>query len=144
MGPQEGDGNIVRRWFQRQRNTERRKTTRHPAQGLVAYYWDGGAAVAHKIREIGPAGMFLLTERRWYAGTLVTMTLQRTGVDDASPERAISVQTRVSRQDKDGVGLAFITAETRHAAHGEPRELKVADRQSLEAFLESHLSRPAE
>ena len=75
MGPQEGDGNIVRRWFQRRRNTEPRKATRQPSRGLVAYYWDGGVAVAHEIRKIGPAGIFLLTERHWYPGTLVTMTL---------------------------------------------------------------------
>ena len=144
MGPPGDDGKPARHWFQRWRNTDRRKAPRQPVSGLVAYYWDGGAAVAHEVREIGPAGMFLLTERHWYPGTLVTMTLQRSGVDNSGPERAISVQTRVIRQDKDGVGLAFIATEARHSPPGQPHEMRVADKKSLEAFLRSLLARPAE
>lgn len=132
-------GKPARRWFQRRQKNERRKAHRHALQGLVAYYWDGGEAVAHQIRDIGPSGMFLLTERHWYPGTLVTMTLQRSASAGAVSDSAISVQTRVVRQDDEGVGLAFVPVELRHASPGQPRDTRLADRKSLDTFLQSVL-----
>jgi hypothetical protein len=49
-----------------------------------------------------------MTEMRWPLGTLITLTLQRTdGVSEDTLPHAITVQLRVTRWGKDGVGLAF-------------------------------------
>ena len=66
----------------------------------------------HGVRDLSANGLYLMTEARWPLGTLITLTLQRTdgGSDDALPN-AITVQLRVMRWGKDGVGLAFTQTE---------------------------------
>jgi c-di-GMP-binding flagellar brake protein YcgR len=75
---------------------------------LVAYYWNGGLPTAHKILDISLTGMYLLTEDRWYLGTIVQMTLQDTPSAVVDSDKGISVQANVVRHASDGVGLAFI------------------------------------
>jgi hypothetical protein len=87
---------------------ERRSSERHALSWLVAYYWDGGAPVAHGVRDISLTGMYLLTGDRWYVGTVIQMTLQETGDAEVSAERWIAVPTKVVRQGSDGMGLAFL------------------------------------
>ena len=128
----------VKSWFGKLMSHDRRKARRHEAPALAAYYWDGGAPVAHRIRDISSAGFYLLTEQRWYVGTMITMTLQRTGVD-AGSEPSIAVQARVVRSCADGVGLAFVLAD-RHNGHRPQGHLDqgVVDKKALERFLSSN------
>ena len=120
---------------------DRRKGRRHEAPPLVAYYWDGASPVAHRIRDISSVGFYLLTEQRWYVGTLVTMTLQRTGGADAGSELSIAVQARVVRLGADGVGLAFVLRPSQdhkdRQAGRSPQELAAigADKRTLDRFL---------
>ena len=65
-------------WLQRWWSPDPRRAPREPAKGLAAYYWTGAPPAAHSIRDISSTGLYVVTEERWYPGTLVLMTLQRT------------------------------------------------------------------
>jgi hypothetical protein len=94
--------------FMRWLSTDRRNAKRHPLPGLVAYYWTGGAPQAYHIGDISAGGVYLLTDERWFPGTMILMTLQRTNTDGEDPDDYIAVQTKVTRWGSDGVGLCFV------------------------------------
>jgi uncharacterized membrane protein (UPF0127 family) len=91
---------------------ERRKMWRQMWPRLVAYDWNGANLVVHGIRDASATGLYLLTEKRWPLGSLVTMTLQRADVWVENAELSITVQLKVIRWGVDGVGLAFVLPET--------------------------------
>ncbi len=122
-------------WFESLFSNDRRGGDRSPGPPLMAYYWDGATPVPHRVRDINSSGMYLLTERRWYPNTLITMTLLRSDKSATDPERSIVVTTRVVRSDSDGVGLAFILPRTRQAADAPTTLATLADRKMLQAFL---------
>lgn len=114
---------------------ERRGAVRLKTPRLVAYYWDGAAPAPHTIRDISLTGFYLLTDARWYPGTLITMTLQTTYKSEDGARRYIAVRSIVVRVDVDGVGLAFAAHEF-HASIKEPSvEGNLADKKTLEGFL---------
>ncbi len=125
----------ARRWFQRWSASDRRKAKREQVLGLVAYYWDGAAPGAHKVREISSTGLYLQTDQCWYPGTLVTMTLQRTGISEAGAQRSIAVQTKVVRQGMDGAAFAFIMPQSRKSSAAQYGGNPAADQKALEVFL---------
>ena len=125
----------VKSWFGKLMSHDRRKARRHEVSALAAYYWDGGAPVAHRIRDISSAGFYLLTEQRWYVGTLVTMTLQWTGSADTGSERSIGVQAKVVRTCADGVGLAFVLADRQNGRQPQGHLQGAVDKKALERFL---------
>ena len=128
----------VMRWFERLISQERRRAERQKPLRLIAHYWDGAAPAGHNIRDISSTGLYLLTEQRWYPGTMVTMSLQRAGVPDSDPDRAIRVNARVVRSDSGGVGLDFVMAEKRNQNHTAASEafLEGADRKTFRKFLD--------
>ena len=94
--------------FLRWLSTDRRSSKRHPLPGLVAYYWTGGAPQAFHIGDISASGLYLLSDERWYPGTMILMTLQRTNTDGEGPDDYIAVQTKVARWGTDGIGISFV------------------------------------
>lgn len=79
---------------------------------LVAYDSTGGMLEVHGVKDMSASGLYLMTEERWPLGTQVTMTLQRTdGMDDNPRNNTITVQLRVVRWGRDGVGLMFMQSE---------------------------------
>lgn len=124
-----------KRWFKSSLARERRKAQREQAHGVVAHYWDGsGPPVAHSIRDISTGGLYMLTERRWYPGTLVMMTLQRkAGFDDESG-RTITVQSKVIRSGPDGVAMSFVTA---NGVPASGNGNSAAGKKSIKRFLNS-------
>ena len=125
----------MKSWFESLFSDDRREAERFSLPPLMAYYWDGAAPTPHPIRNIDIAGMYLITERRWYPNTLITMTLQRTDVANSDPNRAIAVNARVVRSGKDGVGFRFLLPNVNDvsAAHGLPATK--ADKKTLARFL---------
>jgi hypothetical protein len=71
-----------------------------------AYFFTGGKPVAYPIRDISAVGVFVLTEERWYPGTVIRVTL----VDrrQPTPDRSLTLNCKVVRPTKDGVGLEFV------------------------------------
>jgi hypothetical protein len=132
------DSRPPKNWLQRWWSPDPRKAPRESSPGLAAYYWNGAPPKAHNIRDISSTGLYLVTEERWYPGTLVLMTLQRTDDGDESTERTISVHSRAVRWGADGVGLQFVLSK----AHNPPPGVNLkangaADEKELEKFLQA-------
>jgi hypothetical protein len=92
--------------------SDRRKANREPLPGLVAYYWTGGGPQAYHIGDVSHSGLHLLTDERWFPGTMILMTLQRTDTDGEDPDDSITVQSKVIRWSTDGMALSFIVSKT--------------------------------
>lgn len=116
--------------------TDRRRALRHPVPGLVAYYWTGGAPQAYHVADISDTGIFLLTEERWFPGTMILMTLQMTDQGGNNEGNAIAVQTRVVRWDKNGVGLAFVPSRA-GAQSDDSFSDNGASKKAIERFIKS-------
>ena len=126
----------LRTWFERWWSPDPRKAPRVKEPGLAAYYWNGAAPAAHGVRDISSSGLYVVTEERWYPGTLVLMTLQKTDRGEEYPERSIAVQSRAVRWGPDGVGLQFVLADEKDARNVKAANLDMADSKDLESFLE--------
>jgi hypothetical protein len=103
---------------------------------LAAYYWNdhGVPPAAHDVRDISSSGLYLLTEDRWYPGTLVMMSLQhKSGSEDPS-EHVIAVNVRAVRWGDNGVGLQFVLRNTKMSE--EDPFVKEIDQKALEHFLQ--------
>jgi PilZ domain-containing protein len=132
----------MKNWFEELMTRNQRRPQRYVAPRLVAYFFDGGTPTAHCIRDVSESGLYLLTTQRWYPGTLVTITLQRTEKDHAGVKKSITVQARVMRSAEDGVGLRFVVPRTeegrriqRYIAEG----VEVQDANTLSRFLSALL-----
>jgi hypothetical protein len=124
-----------KRWLERWWSPDPRRAPREPADGLAAYYWTGGPTEPHPIRDVSTTGLYVVTEERWYPGTLVLMTLQiMDGVEEAE-ERSIIVHSRAVRWGNDGVGLQFVLAKNQEAVNPAGPIVKSADRKELDRFL---------
>jgi Flp pilus assembly protein TadG len=95
-------------WLDKLVSSERRKAERSKPYELVVHYWNGDVPAGHSVRDISSSGIFLLTEDRWYPGTLVMLSLQRAGASMNDPDRSIMVKAQVIRADSDGVALALL------------------------------------
>jgi len=126
----------LRTWIQRWWSPDPRKAPRIKEPGLAAYYWNGAAPVAHGVRDISSSGLYVVTEERWYPGTLVLMTLQRTDHGEEYAERSIAVQSRAVRWGPDGVGLQFILTDDHDLRDGKTTMMDAASREEFELFLE--------
>jgi hypothetical protein len=87
------------------------RAERRTVDQFAAYRWNGTNLVQEAVKDISPTGVYILTEERWQPGTLVSLTLQKEGPLEKSPEHRILVQAKVARCGKDGVGLAFVFAK---------------------------------
>jgi hypothetical protein len=114
---------------------EPRKTLRAVVPDLAAYFWTGAAPRPHAIRNISSTGMYVVTEERWYPGTLVQMTLRKAGRDGVGAEASIALLARVSRWGNDGVGLAFVVRDHRASRAGEAAPSEAIEREVLDEFL---------
>ncbi|MGA7342022.1 MAG: PilZ domain-containing protein [Terracidiphilus sp.] len=134
--PGENPPRPPRTWLERWWSPDPRKAPRELLPGLAAYYWNGAAPQAHGIRDISSSGLYVVTEERWYPGTLVLMTLQRTDCGDEIEERSIAVQSRAVRWGNDGVGLKFVLPDAQDLKRGHNVLTDGADRKALERFLQ--------
>lgn len=122
--------------FLRWLSTDRRASKRHPLPGLVAYYWTGGAPEAFHIADISGVGLYLLTDERWFPGTMILMTLQRTNTDGEGPDDYIAVQTRVARWGSDGLGLSFVPSNAVDLNTGQPLPEMGVGKKALHRFIQ--------
>jgi hypothetical protein len=130
---------MMMNWFEELMSEQRRSARRHVEPRLVAFYWHGVVPQPRHIRNVSVGGFYLLTEDRWYPGTLITMTLQRTEKDDDGTSSSIAVQARVIRSGEDGVAVKFVfpRAEQRREVKSIIAQgVDLADKKSLELFLQ--------
>jgi hypothetical protein len=85
-----------------------RRAERRTSPELAAYHWIGSIPHLNPVRDISSTGAYLLTAQRWEPGELISLTLQRSGPFERSPEHRISVQARAVRWDDNGVAVSFV------------------------------------
>ncbi len=129
---------MITNWFEELLSQDQRKAQRHIDPRLVVFYWNGASPAPGYLRDISATGFYLLTEERWYPGTLIDMTLQRTEKNDDGNRSAISVRAKVIRSGEDGVAIAFVFPEAevgRRVRSIIAGGVGLADKKSLEQFL---------
>lgn len=126
----------IKSWLQSLLSPDRRRAKRLPLPGLVAYYWTGSTPRAYQVGDVSMNGLYLLTEERWYPGTLVLMTLQRTDPEGRNLDDAVAVQSRVVRWGTDGLGLSFVVPRNTDPDGKGSWSTNCADRKTLERFLQ--------
>ena len=127
---------VPKSWLERWWSPDPRKAPRYFAPGLAAYFWTGSAPKVHNVKDVSATGLYLVTEERWYPGTLVLMTLQRTDGEEEGAERSISVYSRAVRCGVDGVGLQFVLSNTQDPRLGMDLLADKVDRKELDRFLQ--------
>lgn len=100
--------NALTRWLNKMGFGDRRRAQRRLESNLVAFFWEGSsvASKAHHVRNTSVDGLYMLTDQRWYPGTLVMMTLQCNRV--IGQKTSIKVQARAIWSGDEGVGFAFV------------------------------------
>jgi len=83
-----------------------RTATREVLPGLIAYFFTGGNPVAQEVRDISATGIYIITNERWYPGTVIRVTL--TDRDHPTADRTLTVNAQAVRWGKDGVGLELV------------------------------------
>ena len=126
-------------WLQRWWSPDPRRAPRERAPGLAAYYWNGSASKAHSVRDISATGLYVVTEERWYPGTLILMTLQNTEAGADIDERSISVLSRAVRWGNDGVGLQFVLNGEENPHKGKSSQIDGVNKKELTRFLQELL-----
>lgn len=126
-------------WLQRWWSPDPLHAPRERAPGLAAYYWNGSASKAHSVKDISATGLYVVTEERWYPGTLILMTLRNTQAGEETAERSISVLSRAVRWGNDGVGLQFVLNDEGSPGKGKGTKLDGVDKNELERFLQDLL-----
>lgn len=122
-----------------------RRAAREPLPGLIAYFFTGGTPVAHAVRDISTTGVFIVTDERWYPGTVVRITL--TDRHNPTVERSITVNAKAARWGSDGVGLEFLLEEKNRRKGKGPKqadERTGVDLPQLEEFLRMYKATPGE
>jgi hypothetical protein len=115
---------------------DKRKVRRVPTPGLVAHFWTGGPPQAQNVRDISASGLYVITEERWYLGTIITLTLTREFGAGPERERSITMQATAVRHGKDGVGLKFVLDDARDPRLRQPLLREGGNGEQLEQFLQ--------
>jgi hypothetical protein len=100
--------NSLKRWLNKMGFGDRRRVERRLESNLIAYFWEGScvASKAHHVRNTSTEGLYMMTDQRWYPGTLIMMTLQSNRIVGA--KTSIKVQARVIWSGEEGVGFEFV------------------------------------
>ena len=115
-----------------------RVESREMVPGLIAYYFTGGNPVAQEVRDISATGIYIVTNERWYPGTVVRVTL--TDRDHPTADRTLTVNAKAVRWGKDGVGLELVLekADQDSAAIAQTMEHTLGvDPERVESFMEN-------
>jgi hypothetical protein len=127
-------------WLERLLSNEpddKRGALRESIPGLTAFFFTGGSPIPHCIRNISATGIYVLTEERWYPGTVIRMTL--TDQHEPTAERSFTVNAMVMRWGNDGVGLHFIFQNKKDRRKRNPppqeRAMGVADAATFKQYL---------
>jgi hypothetical protein len=136
--------NAQKNWFSRWWSKDSRKAERLQQPKLVAHYWTGAPPAARGIRDISSTGLYLVTQERWYPGTLLKITLQTTDVTTDILEPSIAVLATVIRCGADGVGLAFVLPEKPDPRAEASSQDAVRERKAVDRFLDQLRTNMAE
>jgi hypothetical protein len=119
---------------------DRRKAAREETLPLIAHYWDGGPPVPRRVRDISPNGLYLMTDQRWYPGSLVMLSLQREDLPESNPHRTITVKAKVVRLGEDGVGFSMVHSDKAMSESGHHLLPGGAEQKKFERFVATLLA----
>lgn len=108
-----------RGWLEKFFTSRSERAERRSVKQFAAYRWTGSTLKQDAVRDISASGVYVLTNETWQLGAVVSLTLQREGPLQRSPERRIAIQARVVRYAEDGVGLAFVLHDDRESRQWE-------------------------
>jgi hypothetical protein len=131
-----GDIMPPKNWLERWWSPDPRRAPREMVSSLAAYYWTGATPTAHSVRDISSTGLYVVTEERWYPGTLVLMTLQETGGQGEASECSVSVYSKAIRWGDDGVGLKFVLQGALRPLQDQSSPVAGIGKKDLEMFLQ--------
>lgn len=87
------------------------RAERRRAPALAAYHWHGSVPYRTAVRDISSTGAYLVTEERWDPGAVISLSLQRSGPFERSPQQRFPVQAQAVRWGEDGVAVSFVLPE---------------------------------
>ena len=87
------------------------RAERRSAPALSAYHWHGSSPYPTAVKDISSTGAYLVTDERWDTGAVISLSLQRSGPFEKSPQQRFSVQARAVRWGEDGVAVSFVLPE---------------------------------
>jgi uncharacterized protein len=122
-------------WFQKLISSppaDPRRAPRLEIPWLGAYFFTGGKPVAYTIRDISATGMYVITEERWYPGTVIRVTL--TDRRQPTRDRSFTINAKVVRPANDGVGLQFVLNDG--SSGTVDSQVQGVDREQVEFFLQ--------
>lgn len=94
--------------IERQLSQPGQRAERRSSPSLAAYHWIGANPRPGSVRNISSTGAYVVTQERWNPGEVVSLTLQRVGPPEKTPERRIAVQARAVRWGEDGIAVSFV------------------------------------
>lgn len=83
-----------------------RRAERRNSPDLAAYHWKGSVPYQESVRDISSTGAFLITNKRWEPGEIISLSLQRSGPPER--ENSFSVRAKAVRWDDQGVAVTFV------------------------------------
>jgi len=116
-----------------------RGAPRETVPDLTASFWTGGSPEVHQVRDISMSGMYVVTDERWYPGTLIRVTLAIPDAQQPQGKRSITVTAKAVRSGNDGVGFQFVLREARGSSKATMAPVDTVNRNELRRFL----TRPA-
>jgi hypothetical protein len=98
-------------WFGKLLTLHSDRAERRSTEKFAAYRWTGSSIKQDPVRDISSTGVYLYTNERWPLGAYLSLTLQRVGPLEKSPERRITALAKVVRHGEDGIGFWFVGAK---------------------------------
>jgi hypothetical protein len=95
-------------WTDSASSSAGQRAERRPAPDLAAFHPSGSGMKQERVKDISATGVYLVTSERWLPGEVISLTLQRKGPPEKSPDRRITLKTMAVRWGEDGVALSFV------------------------------------
>lgn len=92
--------------FEGSSSAQGRRAERRNSPDLTAYHWKGSIPYQENVRDISSTGAFLLTDRRWEPGEIISLSLQRSGPPER--ENSFPIRAKAVRWDDHGVAVSFV------------------------------------
>ena len=108
QAPEKKRVSLVWKLLNRARISERREDGRISVRDFDVFYSIGSKRKRSRVKDMSATGVYLQTEERWAPGTLVQLTLQRTGLLGQRSGPPLLLRARSIRAGEDGVGLTFV------------------------------------
>ena len=105
----------LKSWFEKTfppEEPQQQRAERRAVPGLEAIHWTGSSPGLDIVRNISATGMYLVTRERWPQGEVNPIRLVYPELNDDSPDRQVTLETKAVRWGEDGMGLTFVLPDS--------------------------------